>query len=211
MRLLLLIFFSMSFISLKAQVPLPLSALSYTQRAPFSYQSQFSDSSHVNKKWFLSKYASISTSYSFFNGGSATVLSAPLGIQLNRRLNNNLYAFAGVSVAPAYINFSRSFNDPGLNKFYAGGSHYPSNSLAIYSRVEGGLMYINNDKTFSISGSVSIDRSNYPVYSTYRNNPKRQPTVVSPGQWSFHRCGNDQLLLPDLPGIAKYTPNFLFG
>src|SRR6185295_9307157 len=153
MRLLLLIFFSISFISLRAQVPLPLSALNYTQSAPVSYQSQFSDSSHLNKKWFLSKYASIATSYSFFKGGSASVLSAPLGIQLNRRLNNNLYAFAGVSVAPAYVNFSPSFNEPGLNKFYPGGSHYNPNKLAIYSSVEGGLMYINNDRTFSISGS----------------------------------------------------------
>ena len=181
MRLLLLIFFSISFISLKSQVPLPVSALSYTQSAP-SNQSQFSDSNHVNKKWFLSKYANISTSYSFFNGGSATILSAPLGIQLNRRLNNNLYAFAGVYVAPAYVNFSRSFNDAGLNKFYPGGSHYIPNNLAIYSSVQGGLMYINNNRTFSMSGSVNIERSSYPLYPAYGNNPKRQPLVVAPRQ-----------------------------
>ena len=210
MRLLLLIFFSISFISLKAQVPLPFNGMHHTQRVPFSDYRQFSDSNNVKKKWFLSRYANISTSYSFFSGGSAAILSAPLGIQLNRRLNNNLYAFAGVSIAPAYINFSRSFNDPGLNKFYPVSSHYTSNSLAIYSRVEGGLMYINNDKTFSISGSVNIDRGSYPLYSSYRNNPKRQPPVVAPRQWSFHRYGDDQLLFPDLPGITKYTPSFLW-
>ena len=72
--------------------------------------------SSLKKKWFISKYSGISTSFSFFKGGSATVISAPMGLQLNRTLNNNLYAFAGVSVAPAYVNFNSSFMNAGFSK-----------------------------------------------------------------------------------------------
>jgi hypothetical protein len=57
----------------------------------------------------VSKYTGISTSFSFFKGGNATIVSAPLGLQLNRRLNNNLFAFAGVSAAPSYVNFRSSY------------------------------------------------------------------------------------------------------
>src|SRR5215212_4903931 len=57
--------------------------------------------SSFNKKWFVSKYSGLSTSFAFFKGGNATIFSAPLGLQINRRLNNNLFAFAGASVAPS--------------------------------------------------------------------------------------------------------------
>src|SRR4051812_19872502 len=69
-----------------------------------------------SKKWFFSHYTGLSTSFIFSKGGSATVVAAPIGLQLNRRLNNNLYAFAGVSVAPAYVSFNRSFMASDYNK-----------------------------------------------------------------------------------------------
>ena len=52
------------------------------------------------KKWFLTSYSNIGIGLSFFNGRTATIVSAPVGLQLNHELNNNLYAFAGVSLAP---------------------------------------------------------------------------------------------------------------
>ena len=70
------------------------------------------------KKWSLNKYTAISTSFVFFKGGNATVVSAPVGLQLNRKLNNNFYAFAGVALAPSYINFNQSFNTSDFNKLY---------------------------------------------------------------------------------------------
>src|SRR3954451_23594616 len=78
-----------------------------------NYRGNLMNDIHVNdsafkKKWFVSKYAGISTGFSFFKGGNATVVSAPIGLQLNRRLNNNLFAFAGVSAAPSYVNFRSS-------------------------------------------------------------------------------------------------------
>src|SRR5678815_3126379 len=67
-----------------------------------------------SKKWFFTSYSNVGIGFNFFNGGTATVVSAPVGLQLNRQLNNNLYAFTGVSIAPTYVNFNRSFLSPGI-------------------------------------------------------------------------------------------------
>jgi len=115
------------------------------------------------KKWFMSKSIGISTSFGFFNGGNATVLAVPLRIQLNRKINNNLYAFAGVTAAPAYVNFNQSFLSANTNKFPSNNGLFRSNRLDIYSRAELGLMYVNDQKTFSISGSIGIEKSTYPL------------------------------------------------
>jgi hypothetical protein len=113
------------------------------------------------KKWFLTSYSNIGIGFNFFNGGTATVVSAPVGLQLTRQLNNNLYAFTGVSLAPTYLNFNRSFLSPGI-KPYAGNG-FKSDYLGLYSSLNMGLMYINDARTFSISGSVGVERSSYPV------------------------------------------------
>ena len=119
--------------------------------------------SNSHSKWSVSKYAGFSMGYSFFKGGSASSVSVPLGIQLNRKLTNNLYAFAGVNVAPTYINFNSTFIPANGNKlnnsFFTKG-----NNLGLYSRAELGLTYVNDAKTFSISGSVGIERNDMPVY-----------------------------------------------
>ncbi len=130
----------------------------------FSYQpvpAYNINDSIFNKKWFLTHYTGISTSFNIFRGGNATVVSAPLGVQLSRRLNNNLYAFAGVSAAPAYVNFNGHFLSADANKSLQSNS-FNSNSFGIYSRAEMGLMYVNDARTFSISGSISVERNNYP-------------------------------------------------
>ncbi len=130
------------------------------------------------KKWSVTKYSSISTSFMFFNGGSATMLSAPLGLQLNRKLNNNLYAFAGVAVAPSYVNFGRSFTKSNFSKAGQQNGMFNAASLGIYSRAELGLMYVNDEKTFSISGSIGVQRGSYPMMPYNQNqNPGVNPVI----------------------------------
>lgn len=170
---LLIAFINIIAFSSKAQSFLPGNFIDYSYRGNPARNINFNDSAS-NKKWSLSKYSGISTTFSFFKGGNATVVSAPLGLQLNRKLNNNLYAFAGVLVAPSYVNFRSSFMNSDFNKF-SGANFLRSGSLGIYSRAEMGLMYINDEKTFSISGSIGIERRNYsmpgfaPVYAPLQN------------------------------------------
>ncbi len=128
----------------------------------------------ANKKWFWTSSAGISTGFSTFSGGNASFVSAPVGLQLNRQINKNLYAFAGVTVAPTYMNFNGAFLSPGQNKF-SGNNMLRSNQFGLYSRAEMGLFYTNDSRTFSISGSISVERSNYPVMPYYQTNQNRQP------------------------------------
>lgn len=115
----------------------------------------------ASRKWFVSKYSGLTTGMSFYNGGMGSFVSAPFGLQLNRPINKNLYAFAGVSVAPTYLHFTQSFiqyNPKGINN---GFGRY--NQFAILPRAEVGLMYVNDDRTFSISGSIGVQRGYYPA------------------------------------------------
>lgn len=178
MRLTLLIIVIFFSFSLRAQSFAPYIGMNYSPRGLNADNYSMSDSNQLNKKWSLYKYAGISASYGFYNGGSASVLSAPIGLQLNRRLNQNLYAFAGISVAPAYVNFNHSFVNPDIHQMNPAFGRLNTNSFNMYSRFEAGLMYINNDKTFSISGSISIEHSSYPQYpSYYRTNIQKQQPV----------------------------------
>ena len=166
-------------VMLKAQTIVPSSFMDYMQSQSFINNIQANDSSSA-KKWVLSKYSGLSTSFSFFRGGNATVLAVPLGLRLSRRINDNLYAFAGLSVAPAYVNFNHSFLSADINKFHPNGGFLNSIELGMYSKAELGLMYINDQKTFSISGSIGIERSTYPVFPYQQMNTSRQNPGVSP-------------------------------
>jgi hypothetical protein len=174
MRLILLILASASFLSSRAQTHLPISSMNYSLWQPFSCYDPLGDSNHLNQKLYFSKYAGVSTGFGFYNGANAIFLSAPVGLQLNRPLNNNLIAFAGISAAPVFFNFNRSFTDPGINKYYPGGSLSNAYGFGVNSRIEMGLMYINDAKTFSISGSIGVDRASYPVYPSNRVITKKQ-------------------------------------
>jgi hypothetical protein len=167
MRSLLLIAFLFIGASVDAQTFLPGGFMNNSYRGSAAANINFNDSAS-SKKWFISKYSGLSTTFSFFKGGNATVISAPMGLQLNRRINNNVFAFAGVSVAPAYVNFNSSFMNSGFNKLNANNS-FKSSSLGIYSRAELGLMYVNDERTFSISGSVGIERNSFPMPAYYNN------------------------------------------
>jgi hypothetical protein len=179
MRTMLLVITLISSVAVKAQFPFHASVMDYLQRGTFGNNVYATDST-PGKKWFLSSYTSIATSYTFFNGGSAFIFSAPVGLQLNRKLNNNLYAFAGVSVAPAYVNFNSSFLSADVNKMYPGNSYLRSNNFGMYGRAELGLMYINDAKTFSISGSIGVERSSNPLFfSQPANTSKHNPFITT--------------------------------
>ena len=92
----------------KAQTVLPGSLIGYNQRANFANDMHLDDSLSKSK-WSFNRYIGLSTSFIFFKGGSAAIFAAPIGLQVNRRLNNNLYAFANVSVAPAYVSFNQPY------------------------------------------------------------------------------------------------------
>jgi hypothetical protein len=131
------------------------------------------------KKWALTPYSGVSAGFQFFNGGQATIVSVPVGLQLTRRLNENLYAFAAISAAPSYTNFNGSFSPGGFNKDNGINSPFKYNTLAMYGKAELGLMYVNDAKTFSISGSVGVQRSVYPGMPYYPTNSRNQNLPVT--------------------------------
>ncbi len=123
----------------------------------------------AKSKWSVSKFGELTMGITAFRGGSASFVSAPVGLQLTRKLNNNLYAFGAVSVAPTYINFGQSFLNGGNSKTFPAntGFMYQPNQLMISPRAEIGLMYTNDERTFQISGSIGIERRQYPMFGGY--------------------------------------------
>jgi hypothetical protein len=128
-------------------------------------QQRLADSSYMHRmqsrKWSVTPYSNIGVGISYFNGRNATVVSAPIGLQLNRRLNDNLYAFTGVSLMPTYVNLGRPFAASGIKSY--SGSDFKSAYFGAYPSVNMGLMYVNDTRTFSFSGSVSIQKSSDPA------------------------------------------------
>ncbi len=165
----------------KAQNPLQGGYINHLQPQSFAYNNRFKDST-LNKKWLVNKYIGLSSSFGFFNGGNATVHAVPISVQLQRRLNNNWYAFAGASIAPAYTSFKKSFLSANINKFPQHNNLYTSNRLDVYSKAELGLMYVNDQKTFSISGSIGIERGNYPLVPFIQNSSVRPNTFFTPNK-----------------------------
>ena len=155
---------------------MPRDFTSNSYRGGFAYTGYPADMSS-QKKWFFTKYSALSTTYSFFKGGHAMIVVAPVGLQINRRLTNNLYAFANATIAPAYVTFNRSFIATDFNKVVRNNGPLKSSNLDMYSSTSLGLQYINNEKTFSISGSISVERSSYPLLPYYRTNEQRPTTT----------------------------------
>ena len=160
MRISLLVFILILALSTGAQKTYP---ADYVNTGHKSFRdSSLSIEKRMNRKWFFTSYSGVGVNFIAFNGGSATVVDVPMRLQINRRLNDNFYAFAGVTAAPAYINFNRAFLSPGANKLNPVNG-FNSNSLGLYSRADLGLRYINDARTFSISGSIGVERSNNPI------------------------------------------------
>lgn len=162
-RTILFIAILMSAVAVKAQSPLSLGAMNGAQSA-FRDPYQTADTNNLRKKFFITKYAGISTGFVAFKGGSGSFLSAPLALQVNRQLTNNLYAFGGVSVEPYLFHYNNAFYQQGTNK--NNGLMY-AKDFSINPAARVGVMYISNDKTFSVSGSIGVSRSNYNIYSPF--------------------------------------------
>lgn len=178
-RLVLIIAIVVAGSYLKAQTTLPVSFTGYHN--PYLFSGRTFDTSSVSeKKWFVSRYTAVNAGYSFFRGGGFSYISAPVGLQLNRKLNNNLYAFAGVSVNPTYINFNQPIPLSGMNKGLYGSSMYRPNNFGVYPRAELGLMYVNDEKTFSVSGSISVQRGGYTVFPVQQYNTQRNNGALHP-------------------------------
>ena len=173
MRIILTLFASAIFCTTNAQAPLPVDRLSYVQFQPFAATSILSDSNHSNQKWFVTKSVGMSTGFSFYNGGSATFLSVPVGLQLNHPLTNNVVAFAGIYAVPTLDRFSGTLGDPAQNKSYPGNFMSNSYHFGVHPMAQMGLMYVNDARTFSISGSIGVSSDSYPAYRSNRGNGKQ--------------------------------------
>ena len=181
MRSIIALVLLMNAFNLNAQSYLPVGIGTYAQRPMLADQSFLNDST-PGKKWFVSRYTGISTSFIFSKFGNATVVSVPLGVQLNRKLTNNLYAFGALSLAPSYVNYNGSFMAPAPNNFRQQPGFMKSSQLNLASRAEMGLMYVNDAKTFSISGSIGIETNTYPsqLYPAQRNAAPAVPVNTPP-------------------------------
>ncbi|MEO8414007.1 MAG: hypothetical protein ABI472_10120 [Ginsengibacter sp.] len=153
----------------QAQTVLPGSFQNNLAGGSFIHYNNRNDSSAQNK-WVITRSAGIAGGYSFFSHGGASFVAAPISLQLNRRLSNNVYVFAGVTVAPMYLNFNRTFLAADFKKVPSFNSFYQPGNLSMYSAATMGLIYINDQRTFSVSGSISVERSSYPFYYQNRSN-----------------------------------------
>jgi len=151
----------MSAMAAKAQYPLSY-GMQHNLQPAFGNPGQVADTNYLQKKWFITKYAGITTGFVGFKGGSSSFLSAPLEYQINRQFTNNIFAFGGVSVTPSLLQYNGAFYQPGIDKNY---SSIRANNFSINPAARIGVMYISNDRTFSISGSVGVSRSSYNGYS----------------------------------------------
>lgn len=178
MRFLLFIAFALLAVLGRAQQFFP-GDLGYHQSMNQTNLFAPADSSSKTKKWSLQKYSSLSLGMMMWKGGSASYISAPVGLQLNRQISNNVFAFAGVSVAPAVVSLRQAFTNPDFKSAGLRGINQ-SYGLGMYSRAELGLGYVNDAHTFELRGSIGIERNNYPFGQGYRNiNYKRQVSVIN--------------------------------
>jgi len=115
-------------------------------------------------RWQVKPFASLSAGYLFYNGGGMSYLSAPVGVAAFRPLNPNWTLFGAATVSPVAIQGNRLWTGPINDPNYHGLPYSSGYGLGVSTGIQGGLMYTNQDKTFSISGSVHVERSSYPVY-----------------------------------------------
>ncbi len=175
MRKILFVILVFSFTTVMSQTVFSFGFPGYSQGIGFANNIQAHDRLS-KKKWYLNSYRGLSTGISFFNGDGATFLAAPIGLQLNRRLNYNFYAFANVTVVPAFVSLNPSLINTSINKNYQA-NPFMQNNFNVSPSVSMGLMYINDAKTFSISGSISAERNNYFAPPYYQSNRTQNPLI----------------------------------
>ncbi|HVU98359.1 MAG TPA: hypothetical protein VHE34_24210 [Puia sp.] len=119
-----------------------------------------------NAKWQLRPAAGLSAGYIFFNHGGASYITAPLSLTLYHPLTPNVTAFAGLVAAPTILSAGSLYAPSPFNQPFSGNDF--TRSLGINAGIQGGLMYTNDAHTFSISGSIYMERGSYPAYSSPR-------------------------------------------
>ena len=111
------------------------------------------------KKWSFNTFQGFSAGVGIGNGMRTSFYGIQAGIQVNRLLSNNVFAFGAASIAPTYMNFNRSFINSDFSK--TGYGNFRPANLGLNPRLEMGLGYTNDARTFSISGSISVQQNNY--------------------------------------------------
>ena len=157
--------------TLPAHLPVPVTPMAaaggpwgFTPWQPFVPYSLVLDGS-TGHGWQMRPYASLSAGY-IFGGGGISYVSAPIGVIAYRPLNANFTAFGAATVSPTVFDFNRFVGQP-----------MPGNNLTglgVNASVTGGLIYTNEAKTFSISGSISVERGSSPVYIQNKTSNTRQ-------------------------------------
>ena len=151
----------MSAMATKAQLPL-FSGAQGAMQPVVRNPGQATDTNYLRKKWFVTRYAGISTGFIAYKGGSTNFLSAPMELQVNRQFTNNIIAFGGVSATPYLFQNNSTFYQPATGKNFG---LMRTNNFGINPAARIGVMYMNNERTFSISGSISVSSSSYTGYS----------------------------------------------
>lgn len=176
MRTLLFLLILLTASTTQAQRFVPSPILGYTPIGIGGAQ-QLMNRDIPDKKWFVSSSVGITSGFSSWRGGNLSYIAAPVSLQLNRRLTDNLYAYGAITAAPAYLNFNGAFMGANAGKYQPNG-FMRNGSFNLYSRAEMGLYYINDSKTFSISGSISVERGGYPMTPYYyAPQNKQQPAA----------------------------------
>jgi len=168
MKLLFTILFPMIVLSAAAQTNLPVGSWEYgsTPWQSTAYLPSF-DAGNLKHPWQLRPFASLSAGYIFLNGGISYV-SAPVGVALFHPLTTNWTAYGAATVTPIGFSFNRLATFPATDPPYRGYPFGGGYGLGLTTGIQGGLIYTNDDKTFSISGSMRFERSTYPVYPSDR-------------------------------------------
>ena len=148
MRILIVMAFIFSVAAVQAQTPLTSHLLN--------------DSNALQKKWSVSMYSGVMAETGWWNNGRTSFLAPAIGLQLKRRLNNNLYAFAAVSTGPAFFYGGQTFNQVDYHNNFMTTPAFNNNQWGINTGIQAGLMYVNDAKTFSISGSIGVSNATYP-------------------------------------------------
>ncbi len=165
MRIIIIALFAFTAaITTQAQTALPTGILNYGQQNAFNQNHPVNDSNRVQKKWSISMYSGITAGMAFYNHTGTSFLLPSIGLQLNRRLNNNLYAFAAVSAGPAFFYGNRSFISTDYHNNFMTMPGFNTSQLGLNTGIQAGLMYVNDAKTFSISGSIGVSNSSYPYH-----------------------------------------------
>ncbi len=178
MRTLLTAIVLTSFLFTRGQshLPIPTSAYGYNPSLGFTPWANFIPTTALiggdpNQKWQIRPYASLSLGYLFLNGGGSSYLGAQTGVALIHPLTKNVSAFAGVSATPTIFSINRLYTDPALGSPNSFTRPY---NLSLNTGIQAGLNYTNDDKTFSISGSVGIERGSNPYYPVNRTSTTRK-------------------------------------